>query len=475
MKSKILTLLVLFVCYSITYSQNNEVAITINLIENENIADVNVDQEKFIESIGLIVDYCKNNFKDLPTTQKIGILAIVHKQGNPTYKCFLNPDNNDSLKTKILSDLNELKIENTKLVDFPLFISINTEKTSDFKDYIDPVKQKITEYKNADLATKLRLNKEYAINEVLPVLTAYEVNTEAKFEGVVNFGKLIEKTNFNEIQNIDELTSKNKNYWRAVMEMSAGNQLIPITKIFALVSQGELDYAKKYIEIIRIFTDPQTISNKYLEEINSRINLFNEDLYKKIQRGIEEHDEGEYQRAINIYNEILSVYPNSSWTLYEKYYSENTKKIAYETINSSDREDWDKAKIEIYKHNPLYHMDIRASNGQEAYLLFRRQEINNLFEKKENLLKDVFEYADIASDLGVHDFAAQLFWLTAIFDKKNAKKSLNYYLYCLDKLGETELKYNFNIDYDKVFKKIEKDKEKKMLKSSIYKKMNKKQ
>ena len=54
-------------------------------------------------------------------------------------------------------------------------------------------------------------------------------------------------------------------------------------------------------------------------------------------------------------------------------------------------------------------MDIRASNGQEAYLLFRRQEINNLFEKKENLLKDVFEYADIASDLGVHDFAAQLF------------------------------------------------------------------
>jgi hypothetical protein len=37
------------------------------------------------------------------------------------------------------------------------------------------------------------------------------------------------------------------------------------------------------------------------------------------------------------------------------------------------------------------------------------------------------------------------------------------------------LKYNFNIDYDKVFKKIEKDKEKKMLKSSIYKKMNKKQ
>lgn len=213
------------------------------------------------------------------------------------------------------------------MVDFPLFISINTGKTSDFKDYIDPVKQKITEYKNADLATKLRLNKEYAINEVLPVLTAYEVNTEAKFEGVVNFGKLIEKTNFNEIQNIDELTSKNKNYWRAVMEMSAGNQLIPITKIFALVSQGELDYAKKYIEIIRIFTDPQTISNKYLEEINSRINLFNEDLYKKIQRGIEEHDEGEYQRAINIYNEILSVYPNSSWTLYEKYYSENTKKL----------------------------------------------------------------------------------------------------------------------------------------------------
>lgn len=47
----------------------------------------------------------------------------------------------------------------------------------------------------------------------------------------------MQKTNFSEIQNIEKLTSKNKNYWRATMEMNIGNQLVPITKIFTLVSQ----------------------------------------------------------------------------------------------------------------------------------------------------------------------------------------------------------------------------------------------
>jgi len=474
MKFKILSLLLIFVCVGSAFSQTKEPELAINLLANDNIADVNVDQDKFIESIGKITDYCKNSLGNLSENQKIGIFVVVHKNGNPTINCYSNPKIDNVLKSKILKDLSEIKIENTKFVDFPILITLNsknTEDLNDFEGYIDPVKQKKTEYENASLKTKLKLNKEFAINEVLPVLAAYQVIVDDKFEGVKNFGALMQKTNFNEIQSIESLTSANKNYWRAIMEMSAGNQLIPITKTFILVSQGELDYAKKYIEIIRLYSDPKSIAGGYLEEINFRINAFNKELDKEIEKGIAQHDNGEYQKAINVYNEILTIYPNSSWTLYEKYFSENALKLIEKKTTNDDRADWDKAKIEIYKHNPLYNLDVRASNGKEAYLLFRRQEVGGLFKKKEERLNDVFKYAQIATDLGIYDFAAQLFWITATFDKENPQKSINNYLYCLDKLGEKDLKSNFKGNFDDVFKKIDEDKEREMKNSAIYKSM----
>ncbi len=478
MKLKHLTFYLIFSISTLAFSQDNSPEMSINFLANDNIASVNVDQEKFINSIGKITDYCKSSLNTLSKAQKIGILVIVHKTGKPTYKCYSSPKIDIAFENKILKDLNELEIENTRLVDFPIFISINSTNNGeikDFEDYVNPVKQKLAEYENADLQSKLRLNKEYAINEVLPVLSAYEVIVDDKFEGVKNFGKLVEKTKFNEKQNIGVITSQNKDYWRATMEMDIGNQLIPITKIFALVSQGELDYAKKYIEIIRMYSDPKTISSDYLEEINYRINLFNDELNKQIEKGIAEHDKAQYQKAIDIYTEILKVYPASSWTLYEKYYSENAMELAEKKAEGGSRENWDKAKVEIYKHNPLYTMDVRANTGKEGYLIFRRQEVNSLFSKKEERLKDIYKYAEIATDIGVYDFAAQLFWITATFDKGNSQNSINNYLYCLDKLGEKELKSNFKGNFDKVFKSIDKEKEKQMKKSSIYKSMKTKE
>lgn len=477
MKLKLLASLLLFAFSYNAFSQDNEPELTINLLANDKITEVNVDQDKFISSTGKIIDYFKANSNNFPKTQKIGLLVVVHSKGNPTYKFYSNPKIDNALETKILKELNALKIENTKLVDFPIFISVNSKnkgEITDFEEYTNPVKQKIKEYKNADLQTKLRLNKEYAINEVLPVLSAYEVIVDDKFEGVKTFGKLVAQTNFNEKQNIEALTSTNKNYWRATMEMNIGNMLIPITKVFALVAQGELDYAQKYIEIIRMFSDPKSISAWYLEEISYRINLFDEDLNNEIQKGIIEHDKGKYQKAIDVYTDILKIYPNSAWTLYEKYFSENAKMLEEKKIDTDDRKDWDIAKIQIYKHNPLYNMDVRANNGKEAYLLFRRQELRDLFKDKDEKLQDVFKYAEIATDLGIYGFAAQLFWISASFDKTNASNSINNFLYCLDKLGEKELKVNFKGNFDKIFKKIEDDKEDEMKNSSIYKSMKNK-
>lgn len=474
MKLKKITAIFSLFILNIIFSQTKEPELTVNLLENDKIADVNVNQDKFIKSIGKVIDYCKANFANLPTSQKIGIMVIAHKEGKPTFKCYSNPKISNELQLKILSDLNTIDIENTKLVDFPIFISINSKndgKITDFDDFINPVDQRIEDYKNANLENKLKLNKEFAINIVLPVLAAYCIIVDDKFEGVKSYGKLLTSTNFNEPQNIENLIYKNENYWRATMEMESGNQLIPITNIFALISQGEIDYAFENIEIVNMFSNPKTISSEYLEELIYRLDLFRKELHKEIAKGIAKHDEGKYAEAIEIYNQILKIYPNSSWALYEKYYSQNAKNLIENKLDVNDRTDWDIAKVEIYKHNPLYDMDVRASNGKEAYLLYRRREMLNLFKEKDNQLNDVFEYAAIATDLGIYDFAAQLFWFSTSFDKKNQQNAINHYLYCLNKLGINSLQSVFKGDFDEIFINIDTERETKMKQSKIYNSM----
>lgn len=119
-------------------------------------------------------------------------------------------------------------------------------------------------------------------------------------------------------------------------------------------------------------------------------------------------------------------------------------------------------------------MDVHASNGRDAYLIVRRQEISKLFQNEDQQLQDVYQYAMIASDLGVYDFAAQLFWLTIPYSEKDMQKdALNQYLYCLEQLGVKDLKTNFEGDFPAIFKEIEQQKKKAMKDSPIYQSMKK--
>lgn len=475
MKLKNIFFIVILLFVNVSLSQEDKSNLTFNLIENDKIADVNVDQDKFIKSVGQIIEYFNTNFKTIPPTQKIGLFINVHVTGNPTYQFFSNPKLEASFEEKVMNDLLKFKIENTKILDFPMFISLNTDSKGDivdFPDFVNPVMQRIENYKSASLQEKLRLNKEFA-KSILPVFAAYQINVEDKFQGVQNFGKILQNTKFNENVDVYKLTSLNQNYWRGTLEMSKGNLLFPVTKVFALASQGELDYAYKYLEIFESFADKESMATSYINEMKARINLFNKEFNNEIEKGIVYHDKGEFQKAIDFYNNLLKIYPNSSWCLYEKYFSENEKDIAEKKIDLNSRENWDKSKIEIYKHNPLYNMDVRASTPKEGYLFFRRLEISELFKNDKEFLSDLYKYAEIATDLGVPDFAAQLFWLTASYgnDEKLQEKSMYNFLYCLEKLGVKDLKSNFKGNFDKIFKDIEKEKDKEMKSNKIYQSM----
>lgn len=88
MKLKNIFSIVILLFVNVSLSQEDKSNLTFNLIENDKIADVNVDQDKFIKSVGQIIEYFNTNFKTIPSTQKIGLFINVHVSGNPMYQFF---------------------------------------------------------------------------------------------------------------------------------------------------------------------------------------------------------------------------------------------------------------------------------------------------------------------------------------------------------------------------------------------------
>lgn len=460
-------LLILLSVNAVLFAQKKP-EVSLALLGNDKITEVNlVDQERFLDNVKETIDAIQNEFSEINDSQKIAVYFNFHKTGQPTIEIYSDPKISIEKQKKCLEIFRTIKFENTKLVDFPMVYLLNTsfdKNNTGFKDFVYPGDKIRQEYEKADLKTKTALNKAFAI-EVLQILSAYETKVDDKFAGVKNFGKLVEKTNFNNPQDISKLTSNNSDYWRATMEMSQGNHLIPITKAFMLTSQGEFDYAFKYLELLKIFSDKDSSVNSYLVDLYNRIYILNESLNLEIQKGIAEHDKENYEKAIAIYTEILNNYPNSAWAKYELYYSQNTLNLETKKTDLDNRKLWDKSKTNVYKSNPLYPMDIRASSGKEYYLLSRRMSISNLFKDEKKFLDDVVEYANIASDLEVYDFAAQFYWITLPHDKNVLSK----YLYCLEKLGAPKMKENFKGDFKKEFRKLETEKEKRITESEEYK------
>lgn len=470
MKNKSLFVLLLVLCTSLQAYTQREPELAIALLANDNIAEVNIDQDAFIEAIGTVSDLSKAEFAGIKAKQKIAILLVYHTAGKPSVELHANPKLDEATESAFLTKLNALDPPHTKILDFPILLLLNAkfeDVSKDFSKLIFPSDRAAQAYEQASLNEKYELNKHYAV-EVLQVLSAYETIVDDQFAGVKNLGNLVQTTNFQKPQDITGMTSTNSDYWRAIMEMSIGNQLIPATKIFMLVSQGECDYAQKYLEMILYFSESKSVPDHYLTELADRLDVFYTQLNTQIQAGIAFHDQGKYSEAIALYEDLLKDYPNSAWASYELYFSQNALDLKNKKYEMNDRTEWKKAKTGIYAKNPLYNLDVSATNGKEGYLLFRRQAISKLFQNRESMLSDVYTYADIAFDLEVYDFAAQLFWLSFTFDKQN-ESSLDMFLYSLEKLGVTKLKENFKGDFETEFKKIEKDREKEMTESVYYK------
>mgnify|MGYP001500499620 CR=1 FL=1 len=465
-----IVIVILFIFNISAFSQSN-VALEIQLLTHDLIGEATIDNEIFIEWLKKINKEIEEHLKQEAGDKEVLVMITLFKERNAEITIHSRPELNNKSADILLSKLLKIKSPRTKNAKYSLAVIAKINKGSnqqiDFTPKIvHPFDREMIIFEKLSLSDKSNELEKWTENEIIPLLAFYEINVDPQFEGVLSIGKILEKKKYIN-EDVEKITDMNSDYWRAIMEMAKGNQLILFTKMCLHIVNREFDKAIRLLFIIHLFSDEETLPAILYEEMSLKLFILNEELNKSIKEGIKLHDEGKYDKAIAHYEYLLKIFPKSAWLNYELYYS---KTASMKSIEEKERE-WEKSKKIIYSCDPLYSMNVIAKTGKEGYLLFIRQEILTLFKSKNVTKKEIIKYADIAFDLENYGFAAQLYWIILSYFSEvdyGKRNILAYYLYCLDKLGDKKTIKNFKGDFKTEFQIIEKERKKLMEESTIY-------
>jgi hypothetical protein len=466
-----------FALYSQSYSQE-KVEQSIQLMTSELIGAITTDIDELGKWLAKVNEVMKEVAMEEPDQMELVAFATLSRNDGLDLQLAADPPLKGAKRKELMEAIQKIPAPTVKYAPFSvaLISTVNgglMEEAKFYPPFVNPLVKRLQAFEKLDLEAKDKYIRAWAKDEIAPIFAYYTGIVEADFKGVLSVGKLLAEQKYLK-QSVDQLTTQNPDYWRAVMEMSPGNQLIPYSKVIMHLVNGEYDQAEKMLFFLSFFSDKETLPAQVHDELNDMTKAMKTHINREVQKGIELHDQGKFKAAVKHYDALLKTFPNSAWLQYERYFSYN------ETLKDEDKSKaaWENAKPLIYGADPLYPMDIRASTGREAYLLFRRQEVGSLFKSRDDLKKDLINYADIALDLGVYGYGAQLYWMINLyFDEEDYGKRdmMAHYYYCLDKLGNKEI-LSFMEDkdsYPKKFAKIEKERRQLMEESLFYKSFEK--
>lgn len=468
--------LALFVfAFSAPAQAQAEIEQSVQLLTSDLIGAVTLDVDDFGKWIGKANAAIKEGLTEVSEPMEVVAIATLSRTGPIALQLAADPPQKAGQRKDLMKKLESIPAPVIKHAPYSIaLVSVvngGLEEDASFSPpFADPTELRIQSFVSLDLQAKDKRIKEWAREELAPIFAYYTSNVEDGFKGVLSMGKLLTEKKFLK-QSTDQLTSQNPDYWRAVMEMSLGNQLIPYCKITMHLIKGEYDQAERMLFFMSFFSDKETLGAQIHDELNAMTKQMKAHINQEIQKGIALHDQGKYKAAVKHYDLLLKTFPNSAWLQYERYFSDDAN-------GGKTQSGWDKAKPIIYAADPLYPMDVRASTGREAYLLFRRQEISSLFKSKDDLQKDLVTYADIALDLGAYGYGAQLYWLISRYLDEEAygeRDMLAHYFYCLDKLGNKEtLQFIEDSEsYAQKFAQIDQERRELMEASMFYKSFDK--
>lgn len=471
-------LICLWILAPLAEATDTDVKLAVELMTPDQVASVIVDQENFMPWVKPVTDRVETFLRTLSGDRQVVMLISVHADQPLSVHVGARPALGKEELAKLKALIKEGDTPRTRLsrFDFLLVATIGGGCCADNTPLTPPLPHpreiRQQAFAGLDLGGKMQSLRDWVAGEVIPVLAWHQTRVDAKYVGVQAMGKILEGAAYQK-QPLHKLIEDNDNFWRAMMEMVPGDQGVLLAELCMRIMNGEIDKARRLLMLVEVFSEEDTVSSYYARELRWRMGSLYEGIAAQVEAGIKLHDAGNYAAAKKHYHELQKAIPGSAWLAYELY--------LVGSMDPATRDDarfgWDVGRREVYGRDPMYPLEIRASNAREAHAMFLRMNLNELFRSADKLAEDLVRYADTALDLGNHAFAARLYWLILSHLPKEAYKDRNilaHYLYCLDKIGNTFVIGNFAGDFPAEFAKIEAERQRLMEESDAYRAFRKK-
>ena len=320
----------------------------------------------------------------------------------------------------------------------------------------------------ADTSERLRLLRDWARTEALPVMGAQAMEVDARFKGVRRMGEIFAdaaRTSPETRIDVAALADRGEAYWRAVVEMTPGDTLPSTGRVFLDVANGELDRARDAIRLAFRFTSKETVSAYYLGELAQRLEVFYPTVAKEVRAGIAKYDKGDYPGALVVFDRVLAAYPCSARAYHER---------AVTLMKMKRDSQVESAQAAVFRCDPMCRLRARVTTGLQGY----RLELAKLFRPKGDPTVDLHTYADIALDLGDPAIASLALWRILSRTRGDdglLAERLALFLYGLEQLGVAGIKKNFKGDFEKAFAAIDARRRARIEASRMYRVMQKKE
>jgi len=444
---------------------------------------VNVDQKVLLSELKKVVESTNEFAGSLGERNGVGRLTLTYEKGKPTTVAVqtvpqISEKELEQFKSKLrpLLKLQANIYQMPVAIDFQMGEGVSEEQQFGKPEPLSELRYQALREMNIEDATEVIRN--FAKHEALPVIAAFMVQADAKLKGVPALGKLINELDWSKRIDVGQVIDSNSVYWIAMMEMEAQNPLVTSARIFLHAANGNMDHAERYMGVQSIWMEEKSVAGGLLVELEKMMGSHYTKLEKEINRGKALHDQGKFDDACAGYQKLLKSYPNSAEAQYEYWFSGNMKTMLAGAKKGGNKEDdkkgiatdadydsWVKASKIIYGVDPLYPMDARSKDELSNFLLVRRFELKALLAKPMDV-NGLVQYADIAVDLKVYPFAAELYWLLVSNQKPAAygnRNLLHRMVYCVSLAGTPELvKFFKKMDFEAEKREVEADFEKRM-------------
>lgn len=281
---------------------------------------------------------------------------------------------------------------------------------------------------------ELEAVEKYSHDKVFEYINRY-IREDKNLEGVIDYAlklQFVFDGNDAPEKKIARLTYENENYWRAALEKTPRDSSILYTSAYLYAAYGEVAYSDIYFLLGSINVDEKT--REELDNFKDLRDKLYEKLNSAISEGIKLHDEGQYEKAIEIYDRAIAQSPNSALLYYEKGLS-----YLMESQEKSDPNLKDKA-LETFKvcreKDPFFS---QAYQGDDPNVINKLDilmgKVAPFYSGEKRDIESYAAFAEGCEEMQLYPFAAHAQLKLSLIDPKNTDEHIAKFFDMIEKSG----------------------------------------